>query len=269
MMERTAELMADEDARAGMAASEFPREFLATHLAEERRRASWLGEVREAIFGAQDGLVSTLAVVSTVAGATTEQFVVLVAGIASGLAGIFSMAAGEYIGSKSQREIFEAQIVDERIEVRERPGEAEAEMAFMLEEDGLPRASAVHVASIMAEHPEVMLKTMVEKELGLVVESDEGSPLQGALVMGGAFGLGVIPPLLPHVFLTGETAVIASVVATLTVLFGIGVLKSRWTHRSWIVSGLEILVLGALAGIVGYFFGSLLPTVLGVPGAAV
>ena len=269
MTERTVELMADEEARAGMAASDFPREFLATHLAEERRRASWLGEVREAIFGAQDGLVSTLAVVSTVAGATTEQFVVLIAGIASGLAGIFSMAAGEYIGSKSQREIFEAQIVDERIEVRERPGEAEAEMAFMLEEDGLPRESAVHVASVIAQHPEVMLKTMVEKELGLVVESDEGSPLQGALVMGGAFGLGVIPPLLPHVFLAGETAVIASVTATLAVLFGIGVVKSRWTHRSWLASGLEILVLGALAGIVGYFFGSMLPTLLGVPDVVV
>jgi VIT1/CCC1 family predicted Fe2+/Mn2+ transporter len=269
MTDRTAELLADEDARATMAATEFPREFLAAHLADERRKASLLGEIREAIFGAQDGLVSTLAVVSTLAGASSDRFVVLIAGIASGLAGIFSMAAGEYIGSKSQREIFDAQIVDEREEVHHRPGEAEAEIAFMLEEDGLPRDSAVHVASVMSEHPEVMLKTMVEKELGLVVEPDEGSPLQGALVMGGAFGLGVIPPLLPHVFLSGGTAVIASVVATLAVLFGIGVVKSRWTHRGWLPSGLEILVIGALAGVVGYFFGSFLPELLGVPEAVV
>ncbi|HUH16434.1 MAG TPA: VIT1/CCC1 transporter family protein, partial [Methylomirabilota bacterium] len=139
MDERNSRLMADEDARAGMAAHEFDRDFLRAHLAEERRRASLLGEIREAIFGAQDGLVSTLAVVSTVAGATggNNRFAVLVAGIASGLAGVFSMAAGEYIGSKSQREIFDAQIVDERDEVHERPGEAEAEVAFMFEEDGL------------------------------------------------------------------------------------------------------------------------------------
>ena len=65
------------------------------------------------------------------------------AGIASGLAGIFSMAAGEYIGSKSQREIFDAQIVDEREEVHERPGEAEAEVAYMFEEDGLPHDQAL------------------------------------------------------------------------------------------------------------------------------
>ena len=268
MDERTAQLMADEDARADMAAHEFGREFLATHLADERRKASLLGEIREAIFGAQDGLVSTLAVVSTVAGASSERHVVLIAGIASGLAGIFSMAAGEYIGSKSQREIFEAQIVDEREEVHERRGEAEAEIAYMFEEDGLPRESAVHVAKIMAEHPEVLLKTMVEKELGLVIEPEEGSPMQGALVMGAAFGLGALPPILPHLFLSGGSAVVTSVVLTLAVLFGIGVVKSRWTHRTWLASGLEILVIGAIAGVTGYFFGSILPGILGVPEAA-
>ena len=71
-------------------------------LDDERRKAGLLGDVREAIFGAQDGLVSTLAVVSTVSGATNDRFPVLIAGIAAGLAGIFSMAAGEYLSSKSQ-----------------------------------------------------------------------------------------------------------------------------------------------------------------------
>ena len=233
MDERTAQLLADEDARAEMAANEFDHEFLAAHLTDERRRAALLGEIREAIFGAQDGLVSTLAVVSTVAGATGERYPVLVAGIASALAGIFSMAAGEYIGSKSQREIFDAQIVDERVEVHERPGEAEAEVAFMFEEDGLPHDKALAVARLMAQHPETLLKTMVEKELGLTVEEGGGSPLQGALIMGAAFGLGAI--------------------------------KSRWTHRSWWSSGFEIMFLGAVAGIAGYFFGNILPLLLGAP----
>ena len=268
---RTAELMADEDARADMAAEEFDHEFLRAHLADERRKAGFLGEIREAVFGAQDGLVSTLAVVSTVAGATSgdNRYAVLVAGIASGLAGIFSMAAGEYIGSKSQREIFDAQIVDEREEVHQRPGEAEAEVAFMFEEDGLPHDKALQVARIMAEHPDTLLKTMVEKELGLTVEEGGGSPLQGALVMGAAFGLGAIPPIVPHLLVNGRSAVVASVAATLAVLFAIGVVKSRWTHRSWWSSGLEILALGAVAGIAGYFFGSVLPILLGVPEAAV
>ena len=260
--------MDDEDARASMAAHEFDDSFLGTHLADERRRASLLGEVREAVFGAQDGLVSTLAVVSAVAGAGTDRFGVLVAGIAAALAGIFSMAAGEYLSSKSQREIFEAQIVDERREVHERPGEAEAEMAYMLAADGLPRDKAAMVARAMAEHPEVLLKTMVEKELGLALEPDEGSPMQGALVMGGAFGLGAIVPIVPHVFLGNGVAVIASTIATLGVLFGIGVVKSRWTHRTAVSSGLEIMVIGAVAGVAGYFFGAILPPLLGAPAVA-
>jgi VIT1/CCC1 family predicted Fe2+/Mn2+ transporter len=260
--------MTDEGARAGMHASEFDRDFIRAHLADERHKASLLGEVREAIFGAQDGLVSTVAVVSAAAGATGDKFTILVAGIASGLAGVFSMAAGEYLSSKSQREIFEAQIVGERMEVHERPGEAEAEIAYLLEQDGLPREKAVTIASSIAEHPDVLLKTMVEKELGLAVEPDEGSPLQGALVMGAAFGLGALVPVVPHLFLTDGAAVITSVVLTLGVLFGIGVVKSRWTHRSWFASGLEILLLGAIAGVAGYFFGSILPVLLGVPEAA-
>jgi len=268
MEDRTAQLMADEDARADMAAHDFDHEFLGAHLSDERRRAGLLGEIREAIFGAQDGLVSTLAVVSTVAGATSDRYTILVAGIASGLAGIFSMAAGEYIGSKSQREIIDAQIVDERQEVHQRPGEAEAEIAFMFEEDGLPHDKALEVARVMAEYPDVLLKTMVEKELGLTVEEGGGSPLQGAVVMGAAFGLGTIPPILPHLFMNGGAAVMVSVAATLAVLFSIGALKSRWTHRSWWASGLEIMVLGAVAGIAGYFFGSILPMLLGAPEAA-
>jgi len=258
----------DEAARAGLAAHEFDRGWVRRHLAEERRSAALLGEVREAIFGAQDGLVSTLAVVSTVAGASGDRFPILVAGVATALAGVFSMAAGEYMSSKSQREIFAAQIVGERTEVAERPGEAEAEVAYMFEEDGLPPAEAATVARVIAGHEDVLLKTMIEKELGLAAEETEGSPIQGALIMGAAFGLGSLPPIAPYVFLSVEVATWASVVATGVVLFGIGVLKSRWTRASWVRSGFEILALGAFAGIAGFFFGNLLPSVLGVTAAA-
>jgi predicted membrane protein (TIGR00267 family) len=255
----------DEAARAGLAAHEFDRAWLAGHLAEERRKAGLLGEIREAIFGAQDGLISTLIVVSGFAGASADAFPVVIAGLLSGLAGVFSMAAGEYMSSKSQHEIFEAQIVGEREEVRERPGEAEAEMAFMFEEDGLPRETAATMAHSMAQHPSVLLKTMVEKELGLTHRLAEGSPLQGALIMGAAFGLGAAVPVLPYVLFPIEVAIWASVVATGAVLFGIGVVKSRWTRRSWLRSGTEILVLGAVAGIAGFLFGNILPGLLGVP----
>src|SRR3954471_10020555 len=114
-------------------ARDFDPQWLKSHIEGERRTAGLLGEVREAVFGAQDGLISNLAVVLTVAAATHQAFPVLVAGLASALAGIFSMSAGEYMSSKSQREIFDAQIASEAEEVEERPMEAEAEVAFMLQ----------------------------------------------------------------------------------------------------------------------------------------
>ena len=224
MEERTAELMADEASRADMDASEFDHDFLAAHLTDERRKAGLLGEIREAIFGAQDGLVSTLAVVSTVAGATSDRYAVLVAGIASGLAGIFSMAAGEYIGSKSQREIFDAQIVDEREEVHERPGEAEAEVAYMFEEDGLPHEQALEVARIMAEHPEVAAQDD-GREGARARRSRRAAARRCRERWSWAPPSGSAPsrPILPHLFLNGDVAVIVSVAATLAVLFAIGV----------------------------------------------
>lgn len=246
-------------------ASDFDEGWVRQHLAEERRSVDLLGEVREAIFGAQDGLISTLAVVSTVGGATGNAFAVLVAGFASALAGIFSMSAGEYMSSKSQREIFEAMIAGEEEEVRDRPAEAEAEVAYLLQEEGLSRESAFRVAAELAKDRRVLLRTMVEKELKLTAQPDD-SPLRGAAVMGTSFGLAALVPILPYFFLAVGSAVWLSVALTGATLFTMGVIKSRWTRRHWLPSGLEIVMLGAFAGVAGYFFGTVLPELLGVAG---
>lgn len=242
--------------------AEFDPAWLREHIAEERNRTRVLGEIREAIFGAQDGLVSTLAVVSTVSGATDERFPVLVAGIASGLAGIFSMSIGEYMSSKSQQEIYDHLIASEREEVLQRPGEAEAEVAYMLEEEGLSRTSARRATAELATNREVFLSTMVAREHGIIVEPGPG-PVQGALVMGVSFGLGALVPVLPFLFLPVANALPVAVALTGVVLFAVGVVKSRWTRRSWFRSGAEIVILAAIAGGAGYLFGSLLPGLLG------
>ncbi|HEV8535488.1 MAG TPA: VIT1/CCC1 transporter family protein [Candidatus Limnocylindria bacterium] len=241
------------------------REWLGQHLAEERREADLLGEIREALFGMQDGLVSTLAVVSTVGGATGDRYPIVVAGIASALAGVFSMAAGEYLSSKSQREIYVAQIEKERAEVDERPAEAQAEVAYLLETEGLSPEAARRVAAELAREPGVLLKTMVEKELGLVVEEGRGA-LQGALIMGGSFGIASLVPIVPYLLLPTNVAIWAAVLLGLVVVFAIGAYKTRWTRRNPIGSGLEVVALAAFAGVAGYLFGSVLPLLLGVAG---
>jgi VIT1/CCC1 family predicted Fe2+/Mn2+ transporter len=248
-------------------AAQYESAWLREHLTQERRAASLLSEIREAVFGAQDGLTSVLAVVSTVGGATGQPFAVLVAALAATLAGIFSMAAGEFLSSKSVLVFFEAEIASAAREVEERPGEAEAEVAYMLEEEGLAADAARRVARELASSKNVLLKTMVEKELGLSVDEDANA-LRGAVVMGGSFGLAALVPILPYLFLPVVTSLWVSVILSGAMLFAMGALKSRWTGRHWLASGFEIFALGAFAGIAGYFFGTLLPAALGVAGIA-
>ena len=238
---------------------------IGARLETERSRAGLLGDVREAIFGAQDGLVSTLAVVSAVAGATNDRFPILIAGIAAGLAGIFSMAAGEYLSSKSQREIGLAQILEERERIVTRPELVRAELAHLLAEEGLPAENADAVAEVIGRHRDVLLNLKVLKQFGVAVDESAGSALQGAFVMGIAFALGALAPIAPYLLLPVGMATYVSIMSTGAVLFGIGVVKTRWTHGSPLWSGLEILVIGAAAGIIGYLFGTVLPTILGAP----
>ncbi len=239
--------------------------WLRAHLEDERKEANLLAEVREVVFGLQDGVTSILAVVSVVAAASSDTYTVLISGIAATLAEVFSMGAGEYMSSKSQRQIFEAQIAAERTEVEERPGEAEAEVAYMFEREGLPAEASRRIAAELATEPNVLLRTMVEKELGLTID-EGGSPLQGALILAGAFFVAALVPLAPYFVLPVRSALWVSVALSAVVMFGVGVWKARLTKRNPVRSGLEILVLVAGAAIAGSFFGSVLPGLLGVAG---
>jgi len=217
------------------------------------------------MFGAQDGVMSILLVVATVATATGESYAVLVSGVATAFAEVVSMAAGEYMSSKSQREIFDAQIATERLEVAERPAEAEAEVAFLLEREGLASESARRVAAEFAVNKHVLLKTMVEKELGLTIEHG-ASPIQGALILAGTFGVASLVPLGPFLFLSVGAAFPTSIALAAVSMFALGVFKSRFTKRNPLVSGIEVMGLVAIASAAGYVFGSILPAVLGWAG---
>src|SRR5258707_15280572 len=103
------------------------RVWLRAHLDDERKEADLLAEIREVVFGLQDGVTSILAVVSVVAAASNDTYTVLISGIAATLAGEFSMGAGEFMSSNSRREIFDAQSAEDRAEAEDPPGEAQPE----------------------------------------------------------------------------------------------------------------------------------------------
>ena len=135
----------------------------------------------------------------------------------------------------------------------------------MFEREGLSEESSRRVAAEIAREPNVLLRTMVEKELGLAIE-EGGSPLQGALILAGAFFVAALVPLLPDFFFPVRTGLWVSIGLSTVVMFAVGLWKSRLTKRNPLASGLEILVLVAGAAIAGSFFGSILPGLLGVAG---
>ena len=228
----------------------------------ERWRVARLGRLREVVFGAQDGLLSIVALVTSVAVAVESQTTVVIAGLAGALPGMISMATGAFLGSRAEQDVQRAEIEREARELRENPAEELAELVVLFQREGMTFHEARLLADEIAQDHDLWLKTMVEKELGISGEVTS-SPIKDASVMAAAFIVGAAIPLVPHFFLTGGTAIGVSVGATLAGLFALGLLKGRLVERSPLMQGLEILGIGSLSAGVGYALGELIPRLFG------
>jgi vacuolar iron transporter family protein len=222
---------------------------------ERWHRAGRSGTLRAVIFGVSDGLVSNLALVMGVAGASQgEGSFVLLAGIAGLLAGSFSMAAGEYISMQSQRELFERQIALEKAELEAMPQEEQAELAQVYRAKGFTQGEAEAIAARMFADPEHALDTLVREELGL--DPDElGSPWGAAAGSFVAFGVGALIPVIPYVLASGSDAFLVSIALSIGALFAVGAGVSLLTGRSLLFSGARQVLIGAAAAIVTYLVG--------------
>jgi VIT1/CCC1 family predicted Fe2+/Mn2+ transporter len=228
---------------------------------ETWHRASRSGTLRAVIFGVSDGLVSNLALVMGIAGASSGQgSFILLAGIAGLLAGAFSMAAGEYISMQSQRELFERQIALERAELEAMPEEEQAELASVYRAKGFTQAEADTIAARIFRNPKDALDTLIREELGL--DPDElGSPWGAAGGSFVAFAVGAAIPVVPYMLATGGTAFVASIVLSLVALFAVGAGVSLLTGRSLVFSGGRQVLIGSAAAIVTYIVGIAIGTV--------
>jgi len=225
---------------------------------ERWHRAGRSGTLRAVIFGVSDGLVSNLALVMGVAGASegAGNFVLL-AGVAGLLAGAFSMAAGEYISMQSQRELFERQIELERAELEAMPEEEEAELASVYRAKGFTEAEAATIAHRMFSDPQHALDTLVREELGL--DPDElGSPWGAAFGSFVAFAIGALIPVVPYLFTGGATAFVVAIGVSLAALFAVDAGVSLLTGRSKLFSGARQVAIGAAAAAVTYVVGSVI-----------
>ncbi len=239
----------------------FDRETYNTAVGEverERWRVARLGRLREVVFGAQDGLLSIVALVTSVAVAVESQTTVVIAGLAGALPGMISMATGALLGSRAEQDVQRAEIEREARELEENPAEELAELVVLFQREGMTYHEARQMADEISQDRDLWLKTLVEKELGISPEVTT-NPVKDAMVMGLAFIGGAAVPLVPHFFLTGGQAIGVSVGATLAGLFALGMYKGRMVERSPLLQGLEILGIGTLSAGVGYALGELIP----------
>ncbi|UGY94990.1 VIT1/CCC1 transporter family protein [Streptomyces gobiensis] len=218
------------------------------------------GWLRPAVFGAMDGLVSNLGLISGVAGTSASAQTIVIAGLAGLAAGAFSMAAGEYTSVASQRELIQAELEIERVELSTHPECERQELAALYEARGVEPRLAASVAEQLSRDPEQALEIHAREELGVDPE-ELPSPLVAAVSSFTAFALGALLPVLPY--LLGATALWPAVVVALLGLFLCGAVVSKVTARPWWYSGLRQFMLGSTAAAVTYGLGTLLGIAIG------
>ena len=240
-----------------MIAPEGPQGMLDVLLRRERwhkRGGGWIGD---AIYGANDGLGAVFGIVSGVAGATggTSQ-TVLIAGLAGMLASALSMGSGAYLATKSEREIYTAELDRERREIEEDPEEEKEELALFYELKGFTPEEAKTLSDRLSEQPEQFLRTLAHEELG-ISEGSFPNPALSAVSAAISTGIGAFIPIIPFFFLSGLTAVIWAAIISLLAHFAVGAAKTLVTGRSIWVSGAEMTIVGAIEAAITYALGVL------------
>lgn len=213
--------------------------------------------LRPVVFGANDGLVSNLALVMGVAGANPEPGIIVLAGVAGLLAGAFSMGVGEYISVQSQRELLEYQIAFQRRQLREVPDQERRILSNVYRKRGFSPEEADHFTDRVFEDPESAVRLLIFEEVGLD-ERSIGSAIQAAIGSFLSFTLGAAIPLIPYLLTAGSTAFWLSLGISLGALALLGYLISRMTRRHPVFSSVRQVLLGAVAAAVTFGVGSLI-----------
>jgi VIT1/CCC1 family predicted Fe2+/Mn2+ transporter/rubrerythrin len=238
--------------------SQHPQSRLDTILRAERWHVAGGGWIGQAIYGVNDGLGAAFGVVSGVAGATSVngEFVLL-SGLAAMVASALSMGSGAYLASKSEREVYEAEVERERREMEQHPEEEKEEMELFYQLKGFTPEEAKAMVERLSHQPEQFLKTLAHEELGLS-EQTFPHPWKSAWSATISTALGAAVPVIPFLFATGTTALTISLVVSTVAHFAVGASKVLVTGRSWLKSGMEMTIVGLGEAAITYAIGLLI-----------
>jgi VIT1/CCC1 family predicted Fe2+/Mn2+ transporter len=212
------------------------------------------GGLRAAVFGINDGLLSNFSLVMGFAGAEAKPEYIILAGVAGLLAGSFSMAAGEYVSVRAQREVFEQQIAIEKEELEMSPKEEEEELSLIYQAKGIPEHEASRLAQRIIQNPKTAIDTLAREELGLD-PTGLGSPWTAAMSSFFAFVIGAFVPVAPYLLTAGAKAWVASASLSFCALFAVGAVLSIFTARGPLLSGARMLAIGLLVSAITYSVG--------------
>lgn len=210
--------------------------------------------LRDAVFGTQDGLISTLGALTGIAEGTKSGEAVVIAGVVIIVVESLSMAAGSYLSSKSNRQYLEHLLREEEQAIATDPEGERREIWAMYRARGYTDDEIGVIAKRLLSDKRLLLEDMAHKELGICPQSME-EPLGNALVMGAAYVAGGLVPVLPYLFLPIPMAMPVSLGGAFLTLFAFGGLKGRVVHQVWWRSGLEMLGVAGVAALAGYLIG--------------
>jgi len=211
--------------------------------------------LKDFVYGASDGIVTTFAVVAGVAGARLDSTIVLILGFANLIADGLSMAIGNYLGTKSENELHKKERDMELWEIEHLPKEEEQEIRDIYAAKGITGEALEKMISAITKNKELWADEMMVYEHG-VIPGKIDSPIKNALATFVAFVTAGFLPLMPYVFnfkigSLFNTAIFATAVS----MFAVGSLRSVFTKKHWIIAGFEMLGVGAIAAIAAYAFG--------------
>jgi VIT1/CCC1 family predicted Fe2+/Mn2+ transporter len=232
--------------------SAIPERSLPSASAPHETRANSV--LRPIVFGANDGLVSNLALVMGVAGATSDTGLIVLAGIAGLIAGAFSMGVGEYISVQSQRELLDYQVAFQRKQLREAPEQERAILARFYVQRGISQADAERFVDAVFREPDHAVRLLIFEEVGLD-ERSIGSPVAAAAGSFVAFTGGAFVPLLPYLLATGVSAFGASLAVSLAALAMLGGAIAVLTRRPIPYGAVRQVALGGVAAAVTFVVG--------------
>lgn len=230
---------------------------------EGRHRSVGGNALRAAVLGANDGLVSNLALIMGVAGATFSKQSVLIGGLAGLLAGAASMALGEWLSVQSARELTTKQLQVEAEEIEAMPEEEAEELALIYRAKGLPEDKARELADHIMEDKEAALNTLAREELGIDPDEMGGNPWEAAVTSFFLFALGAIVPVIPFFFAGGTSAIVVSMALAGLALFVTGAGIALLTGRNVMFSGLRQTIFGLVAAGIVFGIGALLGSAIG------